>query len=152
MDPCFFPPTIYGLRASAWAINRRGKNLVCNLQYGPWTRLVEVYIWYCYELQNYAHIVRLTMDTNISVSMTGIIACKFQNMLFEEQKFPGSNYLQVLHTCYSTVNIHFQGIFMSKGFQFFFFTTPDYGYVIDLLCSILHTCKTILGCLMSLWH
>ena len=59
------------------------------------------------------------MDTNTSVSMTGI-ACKFQNMLFEEQKFPGSNYLQVLHTFYSTVNIHFQGIFMSKGFQFFF--------------------------------
>ena len=39
MDPCF-SPLIYGRMLRVWAIDRWGKNLVRNLQYGPRTRLV----------------------------------------------------------------------------------------------------------------
>ena len=41
MDPRFLPYDIWPARFSrAWAINRRGKNSVRNLRYGPQTRLV----------------------------------------------------------------------------------------------------------------
>ena len=39
-DPRFFPFDLWPARPRIWAINRRGKKLVRNLQYGPRTRLV----------------------------------------------------------------------------------------------------------------
>ena len=39
-DPCFFPLRFMARTLRAWAINRRGKNSVGNLQYSPQTQLV----------------------------------------------------------------------------------------------------------------
>ena len=45
----------------AWAINRRGKNLVRNLQYGPRTRLVKRYLYHksSYYISKLARALRL---------------------------------------------------------------------------------------------
>ena len=50
---------------SAWAINRGGKNSVCNLRYGPRTRLVRG-IYFTSERENSKQVDNVQQEKNLS--------------------------------------------------------------------------------------